>query len=208
MRFGGGAVFVGEDFRGQGVDFERGRALSQGRCQREREREGGGGKECKRVKTNLASGVTSTQPPTTSFFVGGGRRNFRFFRFFFPPSRGRRSNVDKVNVNVLWFVTGQKVEEEGVGVWGWGVRKRGRKERTRGGRRGRGRKEKKLGKSARILWYGNLKRRPHVFGEVIQKGSCPPGSPASSLRTRNVGFIVTALLGSFLFLSFSQFFLS
>ena len=88
------------------------------------------------------------------------------------------------------------------------MRKRGRKERTRGGRRGRGRKEKKLGKSARILWYGNLKRRPHVFGEVIQKGSCPPGSPASSLRTRNVGFIVTALLGSFLFLSFSLFFLS
>ena len=56
-------------------------------------------------------------------------------------------------------------------------------------------KSKKLGKSARILWYRNLKRRPHVFREVIQEGSCPPGSPASSLRTRNVGFIVTALFG-------------
>ena len=67
------------------------------------------------MKTNLASDVTSTQPPATSFLVGGGRRNFRFFRFFFPPSRGRRSNVDKVNVNVLWFVTGQEVEKEGVG---------------------------------------------------------------------------------------------
>jgi len=71
--------------------------------EKEREREG-------EYKNQLlgASGVTSTQPPRNECVWRRRTKLSFFFAFFSLPRGGRRSNVDKVNVNVLWFVTGQK----------------------------------------------------------------------------------------------------